>query len=763
MRGSLLRVRVRGLVLASCLVALTVLVSPSVVFAGGVCPNEAFRVGLGATLPDCRAYEMVTPVYKNSGDVTTESAIISLAPELSSDGQSVRIWSTASFSGAAGNTGTYGSPYLLSRTGSGWVTTPMELPESQFFTVELSNQTSGFLGGSVDGLSEALFARGVYQPSHTIDIYKTGPGGSVLDVGPALPPNAPSEGTADRLAVSEALHPVGVSADGSHVFFRLGGQAKVVYWPGDATQEGRKSLYEYAGTRNTTPMLVGVNNNGEQISKCGTTIGGAREPTVSGNGETEVNHNAVSADGSRVFFTTFACVLPVNEVYARVDSGLADAHTVAISEPSKQDCEACNTEPGVLSNGLFVGASQDGSKVFFTTTQPLLGEDTSENLYEYDFGAPAGHRIIHVSGGNFTVSDPTASVVGEPVQISEDGSHVYFVANGVLTKTANDQGQTAQGGALNMYVFERDAQYPEGHTSFIGALSGNDAQLWTISSDKTLASGGADSTLDGRFLVFSSAADLTPDDTSSVQQIFEYDSLMGNLARVSVGQNGYNSNGNTDVYPASIPSPDYSYKNGSEAVDPRAYWSHMAVSADGSYVFFASRDALATGASEEHAHEDVTGEQIYDNGPNVYEYHAGNVYLIAKASNTAEALISTDASGADVFIGSTESFVAQDTDTNGDIYDARIGGGFPAPMSAPGCSGDACQGSLSGAPVLLAPGSEFQAGSDPLSARYEPAVKSIIEKKKAKAKARKKKTRHKKAKMAGSDGRVRSRPTRGGK
>ena len=51
--------------------------------------------------------------------------------------------------------------------------------------------------------------------------------------------------------------------------------------------------------------------------------------------------------------------------------------------------------------------------------------------------------------------------------------------------------------------------------------------------------------------------------------MFEYDAQTGSLVRVSIGQNGYNDNGNTDVAPASIRSPSY---YGSES-DPTTYWS----------------------------------------------------------------------------------------------------------------------------------------------------------------------------------------------
>jgi hypothetical protein len=766
------------LALASSVALAALLASPSAVFAEGVCPNEAFRVGPAAGLPDCRAYEMVTPVYKGSGDVTTESAGVYEEAAVSQDGQSLTIWSTAGFAGASGNTAGTGSPYLLGRGGSGWVSTSMELAESQFLSPAPVELGPFWFGGSVDGRTEVLMARGVTRPSNTLDIYQSRSDGSVLDLASVLPASAPSmpvEALKNLAEIGES----GVSADASHVFFHTND----LHWPFDATELGWQSLYEYAGTGNATPMLVGVNNKGELISQCGTALGGLETMRRNSAGNyTRMNHNAISADGRIVFFTALkpsgtegVCSSPsppVNEVYARVDNGLADARTVAISEPTNEDCEQCDTEPGVLANAMFEGASEDGSKVFFTTTQPLLGGDGSENIYEYDFDAPPGQsKIIRVSGGDSTVSNPTAGVVGEPVQVSEDGSHVYFAATGVLTTMSNSQGESAQQGAANLYVFERDAHYPAGRIAFIGTLSSTDTQLWqreiNLAAAGTVLPGGADTTPDGRFLVFASAADLTPDDTSSVAQIFEYDSQTGSLVRVSVGQGGFNENGNTSEFPAQVPSPDFAFKGRSGVADPRNYWSHMAVSSDGSYVFFSSHNALTPNAPLEHSHENELGEHVYDTGPTVYEYHEGNVYLIAKPGHTGSfvpaQLIGTDTSGADVFIGTTEQLVGQDTDTNGDIYDARIGGGFPVSPSRPECSGDACQGALSAAPVLLSPGSEFQAGGNPPLAGTQ--SRSVVKKKAKPSKKKKakhgKKSRHgKKAKRAGK---VQTRSKGGGK
>ena len=233
-----------------------------------------------------------------------------------------------------------------------------------------------------------------------------------------------------------------------------------------------------------------------------------------------------------MFFTALACGSSplVQELYARVDNGQPEAHTVAISEPSRADCSECDTAEGARRPASAVGFSSDGSKAFFATTQPLLGGDESTNLYEYDFEGEVGRRIVRISGGDSTVSNPTAGVESV-LSISPDGSHVYFTASGVLTRTPNSLGQEAEAGRSNLYLYERDAEYPAGRTVFV--LPGADLAGETSTSQN------------GRFLVFQSFAQLTPDDVSSVAQAFEYDSLTDGFARVSIGEDGFNEDGNT--------------------------------------------------------------------------------------------------------------------------------------------------------------------------------------------------------------------------
>src|SRR6202035_5873949 len=53
-------------------------------------------------------------------------------------------------------------------------------------------------------------------------------------------------------------------------------------------------------------------------------------------------------------------------------------------------------------------------------------------------------------------------------------------------------------------------------------------------------------------------------------------------------------------------------------------------------------------------------------------------------------LLGSAEEGRDVFFTSHSQLVSGDNDSAGDIYDARIGGGFPAVARPPECEGDAC-------------------------------------------------------------------------
>ncbi len=650
------------------------------------CPNRALA-GFQASLPDCRAYEMVTPPYKEGFLFEAESG-------MSADGLQVLAESFGNFLSPEGTipegAGTLGHYYRLVRSPVGWQSIPLDAPFSRFPNLhEVSSLSPGFD-------SSLWFASAPGQSSE--DLYLDLSGGAVTRVGPGAPP-----GVRER-----ALHFVGASEDLHRLLFNVyspnGGEENSL-WPGDTTLSGGlPSLYEYVGTGNSGPSLVGVSNEGRPvnsaeyhlISSCGTFLGG-------GHLESEA-YNAVSATGAAVFFTSKQCGggPPVDELYARIDGGKT-AETIAISEPplsvpgrqcATTECVSAENVPGNRQAGVFVGASLDGSRVFFLTSQPLVDGDTDSgvDLYEAEIRERKVARLIQVSKGG--EEDPTpgtgADVLGV-ARISEDGSHVYFVAQGALTG-ANGEGRAPVAGAPNLYVSAIECPgggsscgSPVERTLFIATLSGLDGADWSSGDSRPVQA-----TTDGRFLVFQSVADLTPDQEGRPEagQVFEYDAQTGVLVRVSRGKAGYGEDGNSSTYPATLPRQFY----GIAGSDTR--FTRLALSDDGSRVFFTSAAALTPQALEGFS--------------SVYEYFHGEVSLIHGGQDVsavhATSLIGTDASGRDVFFTTMDRLLPQDSDTSPDVYDARIEGGFTQPVESAPCSGDACHDAGGTAPSLLMPG-----------------------------------------------------------
>jgi hypothetical protein len=666
---------------------LCVLAFAGVVADRGVagCSNAAFA-GFHGYLAGCGAYERVTPAFKAGSPANVRA--------ISSDGSQALIVLTGLFAGVEGDSKS--AYYHSVRSAVGWSTSAID-PSSLLFPAQELVDVSADLSRSlweVRRSSESIEAQ---------DLAVREADGSFVEVGAMVPPVDAEGPPADEAQLfghtSEFVY-AGATGDLSHVFFQTKGNGPL--WRGDTTQaiSPVRSLYEYVGTGNAQPELVGLDGEGRLISDCGTALGS----TGSVGSASFDSYNAISADGETVYFTAVAegnCeggghAPPVNEVYARIRVG-AGAHTVAISEPSGADCEVCQT--GTMAPGEFTGASQDGSKVFFGTEQELFKEDTTMNLYEYDFHNRPGHKVVRVSIGS---KEPMVQGVA---RVSEDGSHVYFVARGTLTEGPNAEGDEPVLGGENLYVFERDAAYHTGRVSFVATLSPNDSSSfegdWSARDSRAVQA-----TPDGRYLVFQSQADLTAGDASKATQVFEYDAVREELVRVSVGQPGYAPGmESADAHASSIPRQEYT-----QATLAPTQTTRLAVSGDGSVVVFES-----TGALTEQAQAAGGAGRV-----SVYEYRSsgalasGRVFSVSNGSGLFPArAIGTDAAGTDAFFSTVVPVLATDGDTQLDMYDARDGGGFPIPSPVPDCAHERlCHGlagaapTFTGAESLLAPGAE---------------------------------------------------------
>jgi hypothetical protein len=138
------------------------------------------------------------------------------------------------------------------------------------------------------------------------------------------------------------------------------------------------------------------------------------------------------------------------------------------------------------------------------------------------------------------------------------------------------------------------------------------------------------------------------------------------------------------------------------------------ISDDGRWVFFNTDEPLVP--------ED-TNQRV-----DAYEYdmQIHSAQLLSSGKSTSPSyFMDVSANGADAFFTTRERLVGWDRDDAYDVYDARIGGGFPEPVPPPApCSGDTCQGQIPLAPGLGAIGSNnFRGRGDVRSSLQKPKAK----------------------------------------
>ena len=116
-----------GFALAICALALTAGPGAAVAAAAeplGSCPNESSRVGASAGLPDCRAYELVTPGL--NGAAPPDWPAISVEG-VRADGSAIAFIAASAPGDAEGSTAT-NSTILAARGAGGWSTKSLSAP-----------------------------------------------------------------------------------------------------------------------------------------------------------------------------------------------------------------------------------------------------------------------------------------------------------------------------------------------------------------------------------------------------------------------------------------------------------------------------------------------------------------------------------------------------------------------------------------------------------------------------------------------------------
>jgi hypothetical protein len=705
-------------------------------------------------LPAGRHYELASPVFKGGFGATKIRAI---AP----NGQSVAFYSAGTFDGDPGNRPSNAFPpdYLARRSAIEWETTPLLFPLAmshlavEDFSPDLSLElASGSPQTSETGLKEeeSAWLRSTSSP----------------DVPSAWQATSIFESTGHEIALTY----VTASADLCHAYFEKdGGDNNPAKVEPVAEAEGTQSqLYQAdRGCHGEPPgiTLVGVNNSGTLIDRSCEVRLGAQHLLQPVPGMTQVTgyaYNAVNRDGSDVFFTDCVGGEPGYQLFVRVGG----KRTLEVSRPLETaPFGGCVGEGSAIAgevpckgavsraSSIFVGASEDGSKVYFKallsdSKKPLVpgDEDASDNLYMAEIGCPQADPGCAASEREVTsLSEPshdpnsggTAGVEGV-LRVSPDGQRVYFVASGDLLSAQEHSALEAEGkpvpqvGAANLYVYDNSAG--TGTVSFVADLctgteksgEAEDFRCPSASSDQALWTEGGQTAGEsqtggpnGEYLVFSTYAQLTSEDSNAARDVYRYDGLTGVLARVSHGEGGYEPNGG--ALGSSI-AQDHSTGSVFELqeMDVRA------TSEDGSRIVFTSAESLSSA--------DTNGLV------NAYEWHEGSVSLVSTGSDQEavdDVVVSPD--GSSVAFVTAQGLVPQDTDGLADVYVARTGSGFaPAVAERQSCEGDACQGPLTSPAALLVPGSVSQTAGQNVAAHMTVRAKA-----KRKAKCRRGNVRNK--------------------
>jgi hypothetical protein len=495
--GGLWRVAVGRGVVAVVVAGLLLVGIASPAVADDTCANAVVRAQTGSTgLPDCRAYETVSPSYKQGFAVDPSNFI-----GFTDDG----IVSYQSFGSFAGNPqGTVVHSYHAARSSHGWMTTALGPPDWLYDTEgDIAEAESDDLRQS---MWRIVSRRSV--PSDKSGFYLRDSDGAftrVLDADDALGP---------RLALW-------VADDFARVVFNHGSQGPTL-----------TALYEHVGIGNDDPpRAVSVDNHGDQ---------------------TPANSclNDVSADG-RVIVYTAGCDGGITQVWARVGGSAS----VAVSG---SECTRSPGDPDGACNGAFpasyAGEAVDGSRVFFTTRQQLVNGDTDtgngvdpsagNDLYACDVpaGVPAPVGAANPCASLTQVSSAATDAHVESVAaISQDGSRVYFVARGVLADNlgVGDVGPATGANAHNLYLWERDGAQAAGVTTFVARLADKDGQPDLEAARLTP---------DNRYLLFLTGSKLVDsgpgsDEDGGTVDAYRYDSVTKVMVRVSTSVSGGGGNG----------------------------------------------------------------------------------------------------------------------------------------------------------------------------------------------------------------------------
>ncbi len=636
------------------------------------CPNQTFRTGFSALLADCRAYEMVSPIDKNNGDIVAliDSQSSTALDQSAASGEKMTYSSYRSF--GAPEAAPYTNQYIAYRHPAGWVSEAIDPAQDSTGAIgsNLENPYKAFTEdlckGWLVGAVEPPLAPGATVGYH--DLYRRDNCGAegyetLTDVAPSVEP----EGFYPELQ--------SVSADGRQAIVK-----QAILGPGNL----QRAYYASAGALD---LLCVLPNGAPSPGNCsgGTGSGGFASGTLSALYRQGSFSHAISQDGSRAYWTDSGPITSgqgtvyLRENPGRPESAAKDGEGNCLPEAER----ACTVRvSGTVTSKAadFLGATPDGSRALFEVAEGAQ----AANIYEFD--AESGEStLIATKAGEPSTAELFTGLVGA----SEDLSHIYFVSS---EASPEEISEGAAKGEANLYLST------EGTVKFIATLAQTDAFNGEAISDTSAQPilHAARTTADGGTLAFVSTAPLTGYDNLD-QTTGEADS------EVYVYAAGAQSPLCVSCNPSGARPRGRAVRGGpTAAVIPAAtsdLYTPRALSGDGRRLFFDSYDALlprdTNGKEDVYEWEASSGSaDCAEKGAELYVASAeGCLSLISSGESPEDSeFLDADPSGENAFFTTSTSLLPQDPGLI-DVYDARVGGGFPQSTRPAVCEGEACQGS----------------------------------------------------------------------
>jgi hypothetical protein len=461
------------------------------------CPNALARKQTGAqALLDCRAYELVSAA--DTGGYEVESSLVPgqmpFAGYPDASGRVLYGVHAGAIPGPWHPTNHGVDPYLATRGANGWSTDYLGIPADINPAAGAFSSSLGEADPQLDTLAFAgsSLCKPCFRSGLETGIPVRLPSGQLVQgMAGSLDPGVPSARPEGKVARY-------FSADGKHLVFA----SKYAFEPGANDNTGDLTVYDRDLSTGTT-----------QIAS--TKADGA---TLTGPGISELD---ISADGSRIVFAQKVSSDSAGNEYLHPYMHLG-------SSPN-----AVDLAPGSATGVLYDGMSADGSRVFFTSKDKLLPTDTdaSADIYAADVDSAGDVTLSLVSAGNSSTCNPVSNSAGEHWNTVGATADCGAVAIGGGGGVAGQSGTVyflspeqldGANGTLDQPNLYREA--PGGSPSFVATLEpDNPLVLDSVKASAIRKAADFQVTPSGGNAVFVSALALSAAEGRGNVEVFRYD------------------------------------------------------------------------------------------------------------------------------------------------------------------------------------------------------------------------------------------------